>query len=320
MIKINLIGGSMLQDYANILVLFLIVGIGFILGKIKWFNQNNNNAMTKLLLNITLPLTLILSIIHDFSKKEFLTLLPNIILPFSSILILMLLSFITALIIKIPRTDRGLFVGLCSMSSTIFFGIPVALAVYGSHLLPYALMTYIAQTILYWTLGIYLLKNDNDTQKFDLFVTIKNIFTPPLIAFIIGVILLLNHIEIPSFLSSFAHYLSGMTAPIAMLIIGTIIYITGFKNLKITPYIIVILIFRFIITPAVVLSLGLLLHMPVMMIKITILVCSLPIPNTTVILASKYKADVILATQSLTFSIIFYLLYIPIILLLIHKI
>ena len=310
----------MLQDYSNILVLFLIVGIGFILGKIKWFNKNSNSAMTKLLLNITLPLTLVLSITNDFSKKEFLTLLPNIILPFSSILVLMILSFIIALIIKLPKTDRGLFIGLCSMSSTIFFGIPVALAVYGSHLLPYALMTYIAQTVLYWTLGIYLLKNDNNSQKFNLLNTIKNIFTPPLVAFIIGVILLLNHIEIPSFLSSFAHYLSGMTAPTAMLIIGTIIYITGFKNLKINTYIIVILIFRFVITPLVVLSLGFLLSMPIIMIKITILICSLPIPNTTVILANKYKADVTLATQSLTFSILFYLLYIPIILLLIHKI
>ncbi|MBP6121025.1 MULTISPECIES: AEC family transporter [Providencia] len=310
----------MLQDYSHILVLFLIVGIGFLLGRIKWFNENSNNAMTKLLLNITLPLTLILSITHDFSKQEFLELLPNIILPFSTILVLMFISFITALLIKLPKNDRGLFIGLCSMSSTIFFGIPVTLAVYGSHQLPYALMTYIAQTILYWTLGIYLLNNDNNAEKFNLADTIKNIFTPPLVAFIIGVVLLLNHIEIPSFLSSFAHYLSGMTAPIAMLIIGTIIYITGFKTLKITPYIVVIIIFRFVITPAIVLLLGNLLSMPLMMIKITILVCSLPIPNTTVILASKYKADVTLATQSLTFSIAFYLLYIPIILLLIHKI
>ncbi len=61
----------MLNDYSNILILFLIVGIGFILGKIKWFNENSNSAMTKLLLNITLPITLILSITTDFSKKNF---------------------------------------------------------------------------------------------------------------------------------------------------------------------------------------------------------------------------------------------------------
>ncbi|EMM9641527.1 AEC family transporter [Providencia rettgeri] len=310
----------MLNDYSNILILFLIVGIGFILGKIKWFNENSNSAMTKLLLNITLPITLILSITTDFSKKEFLTLIPAIILPFSTILLLMLISFIVAIIMKIPRGEHGLFIGLCSMSSTVFFGIPITMAVYGSHQLPYALMTYIAQTIIYWTLGIYLLKNDNNTEKFNVIDTIKNIFTPPLIAFIIGVFLLLTHIKISSLLTSFFDYLNGMTSPLAMLIIGVIIYLTGLKTLKITIPIIVIIIFRFIVTPLVVLLLGHLLNMPIMMIKVTILVCSLPIPNTTVILANKYKADITLATQALTFSILTYLLYIPVILYFIHTI
>ncbi|MGG4608609.1 AEC family transporter [Providencia sp. Me31A] len=310
----------MLNDYSNILVLFLIVGLGFFLGQYKWFNENSNSAITKLLLNITLPITLILSITSDFSKKEFIMLAPNIILPFSTILILMLISFITAIIIKIPKNDRGLFIGLCSMSSTVFFGIPITLAVYGSHLLPYALMTYIAQTLIYWTLGIYLLNNDNNSEKFNILNVIKNIFTPPLIAFIIGVFLLLNQIAIPSFITSLFDYLSSMTSPIAMIIIGFIIYTTGFKTLKINRPIIFIIIFRFIVTPLTVFLIGNLLNTPSEMIKITILVCSLPISNTTVILANKYKADVTLATQSLTFSILIYLIYIPFILYIIHKV
>ncbi|MEX6255407.1 AEC family transporter [Providencia huaxiensis] len=154
--------------------------------------------------------------------------------------------------------------GLCSMSSTVFFGIPITMAVYGSHQLPYALMTYIAQTIIYWTLGIYLLKNDNNTEKFNVIDTIKNIFTPPLIAFIIGVFLLLTHID-TQFINIFFDYLNGMTSPLAMLIIGVIIYLTGLKTLKITIPIIVIIIFRFIVTPLVVLLLGHLLNMPIMM-------------------------------------------------------
>lgn len=310
----------MLNDYSNILVLFLIVGIGFFLGQSKWFNENSNSAITKLLLNITLPITLILSITSDFSKQDFLTLIPNIILPFSTILILMLLSFIIAIIIKIPKNDRGLFIGLCSMSSTVFFGIPITMAVYGPQQLPYALMTYIAQTMIYWTLGIYLLNNDNNSDKLNFLSIIKNIFTPPLLAFIIGVFLLLNQIAIPRFMLSLFDYLSAMTAPIAMLIIGFIIYTTGFKTLKVTRPIIFIIIFRFIVTPLVVFLIGNLLKIPPTMVKITILVCSLPIPNTTVILANKYKADVTLATQSLTFSILIYLIYIPFILYIIHKV
>ncbi|GAB1441136.1 hypothetical protein MASR2M36_39210 [Providencia sp.] len=106
------------------------------------------------------------------------------------------------------------------------------MAVYGPQQLPYALMTYIAQTMIYWTLGIYLLNNDNNSDKLNFLSIIKNIFTPPLLAFIIGVFLLLNQIAIPRFMLSLFDYLSAMTAPIAMLIIGFIIYTTDLKHSK----------------------------------------------------------------------------------------
>jgi len=56
------------------------------------------------------------------------------------------------------------------------------------------------------------------------------------------------------------------------------------------------------------------------MVKITILICSLPIPNTTVILAEKYKANLPLATGALSFSIGIYLIFLPVILFAIHTI
>lgn len=138
----------MLHDYLNVMVLFLVVGLGAALTKAKWLNASTNTVFTKLLLNIALPATLILSISSDFTRREFIKLLPDIILPTTVILVLMGLAFAVAKVIKVERSDLGLFIGLCSMSSTIFFGIPITLAVYGSHGLPYALMTYASQTVI----------------------------------------------------------------------------------------------------------------------------------------------------------------------------
>lgn len=61
----------MLQDYLNITVLFLVVLLGFFLAKVKWLNESNNGVFTKILLNIALPSTLILSIGKDYTKKNF---------------------------------------------------------------------------------------------------------------------------------------------------------------------------------------------------------------------------------------------------------
>lgn len=313
----------MLHDYLNVIVLFLVVGLGCVLTKANWLNKSSNVLFTKLLINVALPSTLVLSINGDFTRTEFLALVPNAILPSLVILTLMVLAFITAKVIRVASKDVGLFVGLCSMSSTIFFGIPITLAVYGSHGLPYALMTYASQTVIYWTLGLYLLEKGTAEKGCGTSIftaVIKDIVNMPLIAFFVGVAILLAGFPIPLVINEFLNTLSGMTSALAMLVVGSIIYLSGSKTITINKSLIFVVIFRFICAPAVVLLLGWLLAIDSEMIKITTLICSLPIPNTTVILAEKYKVNVEFATESLSFSIAVYLIFLPVILFAIHSI
>ncbi|MCX2699483.1 AEC family transporter [Ochrobactrum chromiisoli] len=313
----------MINDYLNVLVLFMVVGLGIVLTRQKWLDLASNVIFTKLLLNIALPATLILSISEDFTRVEFIKLLPNMVLPVVAILTLMLLSWFAGKLIRIEKSDNGLFIGLCSMSSTIFFGIPVTIAVYGSHGLPYALITYASQTVIYWTLGIYLLerdagKNSNDISSIS--SIINNIINMPLIAFFIGVLILLTDTKIPGFVNNFLSYLGGMTSALAMLVVGTMIYVSGYRNIRMNRALLAVLIFRFIIAPTVVLLWGSILSIDTLMVKITAVICSLPIPNTTVILAGKYKCDSLFATESLVASIIIYLLFLPVILFFINMV
>lgn len=313
----------MLHDYLNVIVLFLVVGLGCVLTKEKWLNKSSNSLFTKLLINVALPSTLILSINDDFTRAEFLALVPNVILPTIVILTLMALAFITAKIIKIENNDVGLFIGLCSMSSTIFFGIPITLAVYGNHGLPYALMTYASQTVIYWTLGLYLLEKgsrEKSTGTSAFGTVIKEIINMPLMAFFVGVGVLLAGLSIPQVINEFLNTLSGMTSALAMLVVGSIIYLSGFKTIKISKGLIFVVIFRFVFAPMAVIFLGWLLAIDSEMIKITTLICSLPIPNTTVILAEKYKVNVLFATESLSISIAVYLIFLPVILFAIHSV
>lgn len=313
----------MLHDYLNILVLFFVVALGFSLAKIKWLNEYSNAAFTKVLLKVALPSTLFLSIGKDYTKQEFLELLPNIALPALVIFFLMVLSYGFAKLLKVQSGTVGLFIGTCSMSSTIMMGIPIALAVYGSHGLPYALMTYAAQTLIYWTLGIYLLQKDSKQQldkKSLIKKMVKEIFNLPLLSFFFGVLILLSGLSIPEFATNFLSYLSSMTSGLAMLLIGGIIYITGFHGFKFNKEVCTVIVFRFIFAPVAAYVIGSLLSAPTEMVKITMLMVSLPIPNTTVILAKQYNINVLFATESLTFSIAAYLIFLPLILLFIHSI
>lgn len=313
----------MLQDYLNITVLFLVVLLGFFLAKVKWLNESNNGVFTKILLNVALPSTLILSIGKDYTKKEFLALIPTIILPALVIISLMTLSYLCSRVFEIKKGTTGLFIGVCSMSSTIMMGIPITVAVYGTHGLPYALMTYASQTLIYWTLGLYLLQKDSKQPIDQQSLTkrmIKQVVNMPLLAFFFGIVILLSGFVIPTFIADFFSYLGSMTSGLAMLVIGSIIYITGFNGFTFSKEIMVAMVFRFIIAPLAAYTIGTALSIPTEMIKITILMVSLPIPNTTVILAKKYNIDVLFATESLSFSIAVYLIFLPVILMFMHSI
>lgn len=315
----------MFSDYLNVLVLFMIAFVGYILAKKKVFTKESNQVFVYLLLHVTLPLMLIINIEKDFSKQEFLKMIPDVWLPFITIICLLFISTIVAIIFKVDKKRRGLFIEVCSMSSTIFFGIPVTLAIFGTMGLPYGLIYYIAQTVIYWTVGMIILKRDivytyNIKQKFSLKETLKSIFSMPLIAFIVGVIILLLGVRLPSFLESFGSYLGNMTSPLAMLVIGSLIFFTGFKQLKISRDVIIVLIFRYIIAPSVALGLGYLFGANHTMLKITIIMAALPIPNTTVILVDKYKTDTQFATSVLTYSTLVFLVYLPVLLWVINNI
>lgn len=311
----------MLNDYINVLVLFLVVGLGAVLAKKNWLGAQSNVVFTKLLLNVALPSTLILSITGDFTRDEFLRLLPDVALPVAVILTLMVLAAVVARLVRVEQSDRGLFIGLCAMSSTIFFGIPVTLAVYGNHGLPYALMTYASQTVIYWTLGLYLLERDAGhptSGAGGVRSAIKQIINMPLVAFFVGVFILVMGVGLPDVATQFLSYLGGMTSALAMLVIGTIIYLAGFRNIRINRALVCVVLFRFVVAPAMVVLWGYVLSIDAQMTKITILICSLPIPNTTVILAQKYNTNVVFATESLTFSIAVYLVFLPVILFVVH--
>jgi len=308
---------KMLGDYLNIFILFMVVLYGFVIAKMKWMNASSNQVITKILLNTALPATILLSIGKDYTKEEFLKIIPNIVLPTLVIISLMVLSFFISKIIKVKNGRIGLFIGVCSMSSTIMLGIPITLAVYGSAGLSYALMTYASQTLIYWTIGLYILRKDS-AEKIDhsLMVKqmIKEIFNMPLMAFFVGIFILLMGVTLPDFSVEFFSYFSGMTSGLAMLLVGSIIFIAGFDGFKFEKEIWVVIFFRFILAPLIAYAFGHALMVPIQMIKITILMVSLPIPNTTVILAEKYNIDIKFATESLTFSIAAYLIFLPVIL------
>lgn len=264
-----------------------------------------------------------LNITANFSRDEFLSLFSGMVIPLLSMLVTLLFTFLYRKIFRITETRQGTFSTMVTCSNTIFIGLPINLAIFGEISIPFVLLYYIINTTIFWTIGIYLIATDSPQIEearisFHPLVALKKIFSPALIGFIIGLIWMLLSLKVPVIVNSFGTYLADLTTPLSMLSIGIMVYFNGVKNLKMNKDILGVLIGRFIVSPLIVWLIGRWITVPTLMLQVFIIQSAMPVQNSVPILARNYHADEEFAASSMGYSVLLYMLYIPILLKLIY--
>lgn len=305
--------GTFIQGTEGVLVILIMIGVGYVLALRGWFDKRTSKLIAKLVTQIGLPAYMISTITSDFNGKELIDLLPNLRFPVLSMIILFGISFLAVKIFAVPRNHSGLFKSMFCNSNTIFIGLPVNMALFGSQSLPYVLVYYMANTTFFWTLGVYLIQTDGDTHtKISLKSMLEKIFSAPLLGFIAGVILVLLHIKLPTFLMSDFNYIGDLTIPLSMLFIGIAIHQAGLGKIRLNRDNLGILIGRFIAAPALMTLLVLPAPMPALMKEVFILQSAMPVMTNTPVVSELYHADSDYAAVMVTETTLFSLIEIPI--------
>ncbi|MFW5991953.1 MAG: AEC family transporter [Halanaerobiaceae bacterium] len=304
---------TILNALQSVITILLMISIGFILSKKEWLNEATSKLFAKIVINISLPALMVYNLMTSFSKDELINLMGGIIVPFTGIALSYLLSIPVSKILQIKPERRGLFRALFAFSNTIFVGLPVNIALFGEKSVPMVTLYYIANTTLFWTIGVYGIRGDTAEGNGGIFSvdTIKRIFSPILLAYIFSILLILLEIKLPNFLLDTCKYMSQMTTPLSMLIIGTIIYSIDISGFRIDRDVVVLLIGRFLITPLLIYYIFTLFNGPVLMGKVFVVEAAMPVMTTIAIVGHAYGADHKYATFMVTISTVASLLIIP---------
>ncbi len=127
-----------------------------------------------------------------------------------------------ASIFAVKKERRGLFISMFFNSNTIFVGLPINQALFGDASIPYVLIYYMCNTTFFWTLGTYLIQRDGEGEaEFDLKTSLKKIFSPPLMGFMLGLVIVILHIKLPVFLASDLQYLGSLSLDGCHCLLGT---------------------------------------------------------------------------------------------------
>ncbi|MDU2009964.1 MAG: AEC family transporter [Campylobacter concisus] len=306
-----------LRSISGILVILGMILVGFIIGEKGWFDDKSRGLLAKLVIQVALPCYMLYTITQRFTVADLLKMLPALRFPALSMVILLGIATGVARIFAVRQDRRGLFISMFFNSNTIFVGLPINQALFGDASIPYVLIYYMCNTTFFWTLGTYLIQRDGEGEaQFDLKTSLKKVFSPPLMGFLLGLVFVMLQIKMPAFLASDLQYLGNLTTPLSMIFIGLSVSHVGVKQLVLGKDQLLILLGRFVVAPLLMASIVYWLPLPNLMKQVFIIQSAMPVMTNAPVVARLYGADSDYAAVMVTETTLATMVVIPILMLL----
>ena len=306
-----------LMSISGILVILGMILVGFIIGEKGWFDDKSRGLLAKLVTQVALPCYMLYTITQRFTAADLLKMLPALRFPALSMVILLGIATAVARIFAVRQDRRGLFISMFFNSNTIFVGLPINQALFGDASIPYVLIYYMCNTTFFWTLGTYLIQRDGKGEaQFDIRISLKKVFSPPLMGFILGLVMVMLQIKLPAFLASDLQYLGNLTTPLSMIFIGLSVSNAGLKQLTLKKDQFLILLGRFLVAPLLMASIVYWLPLPSLMKQVFIIQSAMPVMTNAPVVARLYGADSDYAAVMVTETTLATMVVIPFLMLL----
>ena len=304
---------AFLHAMGGVFGLILMGMVGYVLAGRGWFGPETRILLPRLITYVALPPYLMSTIMRSFNRDGLLEFMQGALLPLASVILTFILAIILGKIARVKRQHFGLFCACVANSNTIFVGIPVNLALFGEEAVPYVLLYYFASTVFFWTVGQYAITRDieGEARLIPLRTRVMQIFSPPLLGFLTGVLLILCNVELPYFLQDAARYLGNMTTPLALIFIGITMHDMGLRGIKVTRDMALALSGRIMLGPLVMYTLLLFFPVGGLMSKVFIMQASLPVMAQTAILSAHYHTDAEFGAQAVTMSTMLCIFTVP---------
>lgn len=307
-----MIGTEFFVAFEAVLTVVILIAIGYALAFKGKITKEISSFITWLVVNISLPCLMTSTIATSFSRSEIAGIPKAVLLPMVTILICYGAGYVIAIITK-PKKERfGQMVVQTAQNNTIFMGLPVNIAMLGEVSVPYVLYYYMANTILFWTIGVYLIAGKK-AEKGALKHILSVVFSPPIYGLIAGLICLFFNITIPKFAMDTIKYIGALTTPLSMIFIGYALCSAGLKNIKIDKDIIVGLISRLGVGPAISIAIFSFFNLPQLMMNVFTIQSFMPVMANAAIVAESYNSDTEYAAIMISISTIISLFLLPLV-------
>lgn len=277
----------------SVLSLLLLIALGFWLTGQKWFGPAGASLFSKYALKVAIPCYMFYNIRSTCpTRADLADLFAAVPIPAAIILVSLALGLLLAKLFRVERERKGVFLNVVAFSNAVFVGFPVVSSVLGEEALPHAMVYYMANTLLFWTLGVWLLRRYGRAQGGrGPAAILKGIFSPAIIGLLLGMATIVLAVPVPGFLLKPITMLKETSVPLAMIFIGSVVRTTDFKTARMGKDLALVLGMRFVVVPVCVGALVAALPLDGLMKQVFFLLSTMPAMTQLGIMAKETDSD-----------------------------
>ena len=308
-----------LQVLSSIIPIVFLIVLGFILHEKKFLTKGLDRNLTFLVMNVALPASVFLSVVNNLTVKTLEELAKPLAIGLLAFAANYSISYVLVRLVRVPRGRRGVFLNTIVNANTIFIGMPLNQALFGTEAVSYFLVYYVLNTLSTWTIGSVLIARDSRTEQASGGkMNLKQILSPPILGLLAAIPVLLLGIHLPKPITGSLSYLGTLVTPLSLLYIGIVLSEAGLKSVRFDKDTIVALLGKFVLSPCLMAAALLLagsfgIALPSLLKNTMIVQAAVPALTVLPILAGDADGDVEYATNVVVTSTILFVIVIPIV-------
>ena len=299
------------EFYARLGSLALILVLGFFLGKRKMIGTETNKELTNLLLTVFMPASLFMAFPSEYNEE-------TLSLFSSGFLAGALVMFMLILLSRILFNKWWFKGGLryesqfaLIFNNATFLGYPIVVITFG----PTGVIAYcgfiIAFNIALFSYGIWLFEH-----KVNIKLLISVATNPNIIAVLLGMIVFLAGIKLPSFLTGAVGFVGNATTPLSIICIGFMLSRADFKSIIKKWRLVLVALVQLILGPIATFLILKAFNFPIEIVNVCTLIQALPTATSLGLFATKYGGNNIEASELVTISTVLSVATMPVMILL----
>ena len=297
---------SFSATFGKMMMILFAIGMGYLANRLRILDEEGNRKLTKLVLNITIPGLILSAVMTGEAQPDMGTVLSVWKMAAVYYGVELLTVLVLPPLLGGTAGQKGVWRFSLLFTNAIFIGYSVLGALYGEWAVFYAVMLTLPVNVLSFSLGPLML---GGRRRFNW----RSLCTPSLISSVLSLVIVLAGILVPAMAGEILGFVGGMTAPLSLLVLGSVLGGMPLGRVFAMPRIWGLSLFRLVVMPTALLFLLRPMGLDPIVLGVGVVIMATPAAVNGFMISMEYGGDSECMAQTIFLSTLCSMVTIPLV-------